>query len=167
MPRNTTGGSSHKARSNSEGNITKKNRQLLEDYIDDITKEGKCDGVYVAKVVKKLGDGRINIAYFEGDRLMSVQATIKGSLRGRGKSQAFIDGGSIVLAANTGLVGSMAFEVIAVIPPTGDPTRKKFEDAVTLDKFNTITVPGAPAEGGFEFEHVEENDDDDIEVDNI
>ncbi len=166
MPRNTTGGSGHKARSNSEGNITKKNRQMIENYIEDITKEGKCDGVHVAKVVKKLGDGRVNIAYFEGDRLMTVQAMIKGSLRGRGKSQAFIDGGSFVLAADTGLVGSMAFEIIAVLPPSGDPTRKKLEDAYPLDKFVSVATVGGPATGDIEFEYTKEEDDD-IEVDDI
>lgn len=165
MPRNTTGGSSHKARSNSEGNITKKNRQLIENYIDDISKEGKCDDVYVAKVVKKLGDGRVTIAYFEGDRLMTVQASIKGSLRGRGKSQAFIDGGSFVLAAHTGLMGSMAYEIMAVVPPAGDLVRKRFESVIPLDKFSSVASSGEATDGGFEFEHVKEEED--VDVDDI
>jgi hypothetical protein len=166
MPRNTTGGSGHKARANSEGNTTKKNRQLLEAYIDDISKEGHCEDVYVSRVTKKLGDGRVDVTYFIGDRAYNVQSCIKGSLRGRGKSQAFVDVGSIVLVASTGLVGSMAYEIIAVLPPLGNPTRKKFEGVVSLEKLLTgVPLNGIP-ETSFEFD-AEAGDDDGVDVDDI
>jgi hypothetical protein len=164
MPRNTTGGSGHKARSNSEGNTTKKNRQMLESYIDDITNDGFCEDVHVSRVTKKLGDGRVDATYFEGDRVFNIQATIKGAFRGRGKSQAFVDIGSIVLVASTGLVGSMAYEVIAVVPALGNPIRKKFESVVSLERLiSGVAVNGIP-ETGFEFDH---DSDEGVDVDDI
>lgn len=115
MPRNTTGGSGHKARANAEGNATKKNRQLIENFIDDMTKEGKCEGVFVSKVLKKLGDGRMEVSYMDGERAVNIPAPIKGSLRGRGKSQVYIDVGSVVLVSKTGLAGAMSHEIIGVV----------------------------------------------------
>lgn len=162
MPRNTTGGSGHKSRANSEGNVTKKNRELLEAYLDDIETDGKCEDVYAAKVTKKLGDGRIEVTYMEGDRGYTVQAVIKGSMRGKGKSQAFVDIGSIVLISNTGLVGALAYEVIAVIPPKGTPLRSRFDELVK----NVLPETKEETGGGFEFDN-EEDDDKDVEIDNI
>ncbi len=159
MPRNITGGSGHKSHSNSEGNTTRKNRELLEAYIDDMSKEGYCEDVYVSRVTKKLGDGRVEATYFVGDKVFNVQTNIKGSLRGRGKSQAFVDVGTIVLVASTGLVGSMAYEIIAVVPPVGSPIRKKFESAVSLEKLMTgVAISGVP-ESSFEFDNSPDIDD--------
>jgi hypothetical protein len=162
MPRNTTGGSGHKSRANSEGNVTKKNRELLESYLDDIESDGKCEDVYVAKVTKKLGDGRIEATYMEGERSFTIQAVIKGSLRGRGKSQAFVDIGSLIIISDTGLVGSLAYEVIAVVPPKGTPLRSRFDEIVK----DSIPETKENTGGGFEFDH-EEDDDKDVEIDNI
>ena len=163
MPRNTTGGSGHKSRANSEGNVTKRNRELLEAYLDDIESEGVCEDVYVSKVTKKLGDGRIEVVYMEGDRGYTVQAVIKGSMRGKGKSQAFVDTGSLVLISNTGLVGALAYEVIAVIPPKGTPLRSRFDELVK----NVLPETKEETGGGFEFDNEEEEDDKDVEIDNI
>ena len=163
MPRNTTGGSGHKSRANCEGNVTKKNRELLEAYLDDIETEGVCKDVYVAKVTKKLGDGRIECTYMEGERGYTVQAVIKGSLRGKGKSQAFVDVGTLILVSNTGLIGALAYEVIAVIPQKGTPLRSRFDEIVKTSLPETKEDTG----GGLEFEHEEESDDDGVEIDNI
>ena len=130
--------------------------------MDDIESEGKCEDVYVAKVTKKLGDGRIEVTYMEGDRGYTVQAVIKGSMRGKGKSQAFVDIGSLILISNTGLVGALAYEVIAVIPPKGTPLRSRFDELVK----NVLPETKEETSGGFEFDH-EEEDDKDVEIDNI
>ena len=165
MPRNTTGGSGHKSRANSEGNVTKKNRELLEAYLDDIEAEGKCEDVYVAKVVKKLGDGRVEVSYMEGERGYTVQAVIKGSLRGKGKSQAFVDVGTLTLVSKTGLVGALAYEIIAVIPPVGTPLRSRFDEIVKVSIPETKDATG----GGFEFQEEEPVGEGEglIDVDNI
>ncbi len=154
MPRNTTGGSGHKSRANSEGNVTKKNRGLIEAYLDDIEKDGECEDVFIGKVIKKLGDGRVELNYSNGGKMLSAQAVIKGSLRGRGKSQAFIDSGTIVMFSYTGLVGSLAYEIMAVVPAIGTPLRKRFDDVVTLEFISTNAESG----GGFEFDNIEEED---------
>jgi hypothetical protein len=115
MPRNTTGGSGHKGRANGEGNTAKKNRGLVEDYLEDIRSEGQCEDVYLARVIRRMGDGRMEVFYAIGDRGCTASAPIKGALRGRGKAQAHIDIGSAVLVQSTGLKGSLAFEIIAVL----------------------------------------------------
>lgn len=164
MPRNTTGGSGHKARANAEGNIVKRNRQLVDNFMDDITKEGKCDGVFVSRVTRKLGDGRMEVLYMDGGREVSVPAPIKGSLRGRGKSQAFIEVGTIVLVAETGLTGAMSHEIIGVVTASQLASMKRI---MTLD---TRIIDGAakPGETGeFEFGAAGDDDDADVEVDNI
>ncbi len=163
MPRNTTGGSGHKARANCEGNITKKNRQLIENFMDDMTKEGKCEGVFVSRVTKKLGDGRMEVSYMDKERLVTVPAPIKGSMRGRGKSQAYVDNGSIVLVSNTGLVGAMSHEIIGVVTPAQLVQMKKIMTLDTRIIDNTKTV-----EQSGEFEFGEESDDEEgVEIDNI
>lgn len=165
MPRNITGGSGHKARANSEGNITKKNRQLIENFIEDVTVEGKCDGVFVSKVIRRLGDGRMEVSYMDNDRLITVSAPIKGSLRGRGKSQAFVDIGSFVLVTDTGLEGSRSHEIIGVVTPAQLAQMKKI---MTLD---TRIIDNAKSEdhsGEVLFEEADEEDTDgSVEIDNI
>ena len=151
MPKNTTGGSGHKSRANSEGNTAKKNRQLIENYIADITKDGKCEDVFVGKVTKKLGDGRMEVLY----NRESVIAPIKGSLRGRGKSQAFIDVGTAILIAKTGLVGALSHEIIGVLNRAQVAQIAKI---IELDP--RISAALADEDGaGFAFDHEVDVDD--------
>lgn len=163
MPRNTTGGSGHKARANCEGNITKKNRQLIENFMDDMTKDGKCEGVFVSRVTKKLGDGRMEVSYMDNERLVTIPAPIKGSLRGRGKSQAYIDNGTIVLVSNTGLTGAMSHEIIGVVTPAQLVQMKKI---MTLDTRIIDNSTSVEITGGIEFGE-DSDDDEGVEIDNI
>jgi hypothetical protein len=88
---------------------------MVETYLDDIRSEGKCEDVYLGRIIKRMGEGRMEVLYTVGDRGCVASAPIKGSLRGRGKAQAHMDTGSVVLMASTGLSGSLAFEIIAVM----------------------------------------------------
>jgi hypothetical protein len=167
MPRNTTGGSGHKGRANGEGNTAKKNRIFVENFISDMRTEGKCDGVFVGRVLAKMGDGRMNVFFLDGDRPTTLIAPIKGSLRGRGKSQAHIDTGTVVLLVETGLSGALSHEIVAVVQPDVVPILGKAMtlDARILAKDVTDTKELAhkiEEQGGFVFDG--EVDDDDIDA---
>ena len=163
MPRNTTGGSKHKSRANGEGNTARKNRTLIEKFIYDMTHDGSCEGIHVARVMRRVGDGRMEVMYHEDEMFHTIIAPIKGSLRGRGKSQAHIDTGSVILVSDTGMTSGIIHEIVAVF------------NAVQLATL-VSAIPGlhpkiiegdgqAPIDRGFEF--AEEESDGDVDIDKV
>jgi len=127
MPRNTTGGSGHRSQANKESNASKKNNGVINDYISDISTEGRCDGVYVGRVIGKLGDGRFQVFYLDKTESPVFRPIIvRGAFTGRGKRDCFLDIGSIVLVAETGLAGGMSHTILA-----------QFDDA-QVSKLNKI-----------------------------
>jgi hypothetical protein len=168
MPRNLTGGSGHKGRANGEGNTAKKNRIFVENFISDMKTEGKCEGVFVGRVLSKMGEGRMQVFFLVGDRPVTIIAPIKGSLRGRGKSQAHIDTGSLVLLSDTGLSGALSHEIVAVVQPDVVPTLSKAMtlDARLLAKEVTDTKElekKLEDQGGFVFDGEDDISEDDID----
>lgn len=115
MPRNTTGGSGHKSQKNSEGNKARNNRLKGDALLDDIVEEASTAGVLIGKVTRRLGCGRMEIAYFNnnGEAFM-LQAPLKGGMRGKGKKSVWVDIGSLVLVAETDL-GGKTHEIFAVM----------------------------------------------------
>jgi hypothetical protein len=158
MPKNTTGGK-HKGRKNGEGNTAKKNRLLIEAFISDIRSEGECDQIHVARVVQRAGNGRMGVFWVDEKKVArTANVPIKGSLRGRGKSQARIEIGSVVIMNETGLGGSHAFEIIAVMT---DEQVSLIKDEMDLDPRilakNVVDTAellvGVVPEAGFEFDY--------------
>jgi hypothetical protein len=136
MPRNTTGGSGHKAQRNSEGSKARHNRELVDDLLDDYRKGEKTDGVFVGRILRRMGNGRMEVFYMQPvvdtdpeERLMydpekakaahvrmvSVQQIMpmRGGLRGKGKGTVWVDIDSLVMIAETGLAGT-THEIVAV-----------------------------------------------------
>ncbi len=136
MPRNTTGGSGHKAQRNSEGSKARHNREFIDDLLDDYRKGEKTDGVYVGRVTRRMGCGRMEVFYIkqvvekvDEDSLafdapvkkapkirnVDVQQIIpmRGGLRGKAKKTVWVDIDSLVMIAETGLSGA-THEIIAV-----------------------------------------------------
>lgn len=157
MPKNTTGGK-HKGRKNGEGNTARKNRLLIEAFISDIRSEGKCDQIHVARVVQRAGNGRMGVLWVDDKKTARMaNVPIKGSLRGRGKSQARIEIGSIVIMNETGLGGSRVFEIIAVMT---DEQVSLIKDEMDLDSrilAKNVDIAelldGVVPEAGFEFDY--------------
>lgn len=175
MPKNTTGGK-HKGRKNGEGNTAKKNRTLVEAFISDIRSEGDCEQVYVGRVTQRLGDGRMSV-FFMNDEIdrknvpTVINAPIKGALRGKkGKAQARIEVGSIVMINNTGLGGSHAYEIIAVM--TNEQV-EMLRDEMDLDPrilakdiVDTDALKKESVGIDFEFDYAKKQDED-INIDEI
>lgn len=133
MPRNTTGGSGHRAQRNSEGSKARHNRELVDDLLDDIKNNEKLDGVNVARVLRRMGNGRMEVFYIrqvvDNDsedalamvgsarkiRNEAVQQIIpmRGGLRGKGKGTVWVDIDALVMIAETGLAGT-THEIVSV-----------------------------------------------------
>lgn len=137
MPRNTTGGSGHKAQRNSEGSKARHNREFIDDLLDDYRKGEDTKGVYVGRVLRRMGNGRMEVFYIrevvdEEDesglamdsapvrkiRKQDVQQIIpmRGGLRGKAKKTVWVDIDSLVMIADTGLSGA-THEIVAVFSP--------------------------------------------------
>jgi hypothetical protein len=88
--------------------------------MEDLHYDGKVDGVYIGRVTRKFGNGRVEVFYVamekentfdnmgnevekEVPRSYEKQAIIKGSFRGRGKHSVWIEAGGIVLVSDTGV----------------------------------------------------------------
>ena len=109
MPRNTAGGSGHKAQRNSEGSKARNNRTLVDAYLEDLRDKVSTKGVSVGRVLKRMGSGRMQV--FTNGREQIVP--MRGGLRGKGKKTVWVDIDSMVLIAETGLAG-MTHEIVAV-----------------------------------------------------
>ena len=126
MPKNTTGGSKHKSQSNSESSKARNNRTLIDDLLDDYRTGANTDGVYVGRVLRRMGSGRMEVFYirkqfneFEGEHGEEVTQIVpmRGGLRGRGKKDVWVEPGSLVVLAGTGLAQT-THEIVAVFSAT-------------------------------------------------
>lgn len=113
MPKNTQGGSKYKKGANSESSTSKKSKKLFNDLLEDLCgSEEDMQGIHFGKVVKRLGEGRMEVIYIFNERLETVRAPMKGSIRGKGKRDAWIDVGTFVVLNETGLSGCMSHEIV-------------------------------------------------------
>ena len=80
-----------------ESGCTKKNNKFIKDFLTDLREEGSVSDIHIARVMKMLGNGRVEVFYvLEDGRGISGQALIRGLFRGRGKRDAWIDVGTVV-----------------------------------------------------------------------
>jgi hypothetical protein len=170
MPRNVTGGSGHKAQRNSESSKARNNRGIVDDLLDDYRDGVNTDGVFVGRVMRRMGTGRMEVFYTytdiseeEGKRKVEVTQIMpmRGGLRGKGKKDVWIDPGCLVVIAETGLSG-VTHEIVAVFSaPQIARLRKVKPD---LDPRLFVQEAGADTEddGGIVIE-----EEDDVNVDDI
>lgn len=162
-----------------ETNVSVKNRQFVADLIYDLRKSNQVEDVYLGRVVRKLGNGRVEVFYVakeiektfdhEGNDIVKEsyksyekQATIKGSFRGKGKHSVWIDVGTPVVLLDSGL---NLFTIIAVL------SREQLQDIskeVYLDPrvLNGIVETSENPEDTVEFEEETKNLSDG-DIDNI
>ena len=182
MPRNTTGGSGHKAQRNSEGSKARHNRCFVDDLLDDIKNDEKLEDVFVARVTKRMGQGRMEVFYikeFEKDederrndkdlierRVMTQVVPMRGGLRGKAKKTVWVDLDSLVMVAETGL-GGTTHEIVAVFSPEQVARLKKLRPDMDARYFlKGADTDSAAHDAGFEFE-AGGDDGEEIDVDNI
>jgi len=171
MPRNVTGGSGHKSQRNSEGSKARANRELVNDLLDDYKNGEKTDGVHVGRILRRMGNGRMEVMYFvnrpaddtEKARTEMIQQVIpmRGGLRGKGKSTVWVDTDSIVLIAETGLAG-MTHEIMAVFLPEQVARYRRLKPDADERLFMKDMSSDAKEDVVFE-----ESEEEDVNIDNI
>ena len=175
MPRNTTGGSAHRGQRNSEGSKARHNREFIDDLLDDYKNKQDTTGVFVGRVLRRMGSGRMEVFYMvnkkadvlEKERLEAVQQVMvmRGGLRGKAKKTVWVDIDSLVMIAETGLAGT-THEIIAVFSPEQVAKyRALFPDADERLFMKNGGVAEEEEKGGVVFE--EEEEDGEFDVDNI
>lgn len=180
MPRNTTGGSGHRAQRNSEGSKARHNRCFVDDLLDDIKNDEKLEDVFVARVTKRMGSGRMEVFYVKEvekdederknakdiyeQRVITQVIPMRGGLRGKGKKSVWVDLDSLVMIADTGL-GGTTHEIVAVFSQEQVAKLKKLRPEMDARYFLKGTATDSAAQDdGFEFV---KGEDDDVDVDNI
>jgi hypothetical protein len=177
MPRNTTGGSAHRGQRNSEGSKARHNREFIDDLLDDYKNKQDTKGVYVGRVLRRMGSGRMEVLYmvkksadkFEKEREEAVQQIMpmRGGLRGKAKKTVWVDIDSLVMIAETGLAGT-THEIIAVF--SSDQVakfRNLFPDADERLFLKNGLTEAEDGGGGAGIVFEEEEEDGEFDVDNI
>lgn len=143
-------------------NASIKNRRFVQDFLSDIRADGNVENVFVGRVTHKMGNGRMEVMYSDNKMYKNTQAVIRGSFRGKARHSLWIEIGTFVAIADTGLAGSSAFEIVAVLKPDQmrDIVKELGIDDRILDPsktdMDTQFVTGHENTGGFEFADEEE-----------
>jgi len=170
MPRNTTGGSGHRAGRNSESNKTKSNNLLNDSLLDDLLNDETTDGVHVARVMRRLGSGMMECFFVVDEEIGGktrpvdklVHAPLRGGLRGRGKKDVWIDVGSVVLLANTGL-GGTPWKIMSVFNDRQIARYQELRPDADKRIFARASTDAPTEDGGVEFIA----EDEEVDVDDI
>jgi hypothetical protein len=187
MPRNTTGGSGHKAQRNSEGSKARHNREFIDDLLDDLRKGERVDDVYVGRVTRRMGCGRMEVFYIktvedkDDEETLAFEAPVKkapkirhvdvqqiipmrGGLRGKAKKTVWVDIDSLVMIAETGLSGT-THEIVAVFSADQVARYRKLKP----DADERLFLKGGPDAGDAQKDAIifEEDAEAEVDVDDI
>ena len=147
--------------------VSRKNGRFIQEFMEELKAEGNVDSIHVARVTRTMGNGRVEVYFITKNPETSEirgnleQAIIRGSFRGRSRRDVWIDMGTIVAVADSGLKGSAALEIMAVF--SAEQVREMRKDSgVDPRTFITACVETGrveatlPPEDGFEFDETEE-----------
>ena len=171
MPRNTTGGSKHKSQSNSESSKARNNRTIIDDLLDDYRDGSNTDGVFVGRVLRRMGCGRMEVFYvkkefneFEGEHGTECTQIIpmRGGLRGRGKKDVWVEPGCLVVLSETGL-GQTTHEIVAVFSAPQIARLRKLKPDMNPRFFAEEPGMSKEDEGGIVIEDYASEDEVDVE----
>jgi hypothetical protein len=164
-----------------ESRVTTKNNRFKQDFLDDLRKDGIVDGVHIARVLKMFSKSRMEVFYVKpigdkGDTRGFVgQAVTRGLLRRSGARAEPIGVDSFVALVETGLGGSASLEIVAVFSREDirDIAREFNVDPRVMAIGNTDSTQLLSSkmtlshDAGYEFDTIEEDDEEDVDVDNI
>jgi len=150
----------------------RKSDDMVSNYIYDLKHKIKgdepADEIYVARVIKTLGNARIEVVYSHDDKVFVGQAKIPGRFTGRARKSMMVSPGIFILVAKTGVIGALALEMVAIV---SREELSKIQELVPIHTNVTSAVTDTSdlqtrttaKEDGFEFEGRE----DEVDVDNI
>jgi hypothetical protein len=149
----------------------RKSDGVVSDYIYDLkqlkTGEVIDDEIYVARVIKTLGNARIEVVYSHDEKVFVGQAKIPGRFTGRAKKSMMVSPGTFILVAKTGVIGPLALEMMAIV---SREELSKIEELVPVHSNVTSVVTDTAdlqtrttaKDDGFVFEGQDE-----VDIDNI
>ena len=153
MPQKNSGATASKKAPESQS----KSSKFLQLFLTDFRRDGKVDDVYVARVLSKIGNGRVEVFYIDSTKKpQNVQCIIPGRFSGKEKRSAWISNGTVVMVSDSQIPGSARFEVVAVLTPK-DIAELQTEmtlDTRILEKVeeSELMKDSAPADSGYVFE---------------
>ena len=149
MPKNTQGGNKHKSGRNSESSTVRKNKKFFEDLLYDVRNSDSLENILFGRVIGRKGEGRMEVTYYDADKNgHTVNVPITGALRGRGKRDAFIDIGTIVVLTDIGMDSGTTHKITAVLSKSQAVQLKKEEPSLLDDRL--FLVPEGATGGGGE-----------------
>jgi hypothetical protein len=162
-----------------ETGASSKNRRFVQNFLEDLRAEGVVADVHIARIIRKMGNGRMEVFYVDNAKKTAkgavTQAKIPGKFSGRGKHSVWIDVGTFVAVADSGISGSAEFEIVAVFSP--DQMRdisKEFDvdprilavDITDATQLTSRSMQKAELTSGYEFDVIAEEDED-VDIDEI
>jgi hypothetical protein len=162
-----------------ETGASSKNRRFVQNFLDDLRAEGVVADVHIARILRKMGNGRMEVFYVDNAKKNTkgavTQAKIPGKFSGRGKHSVWIDVGTFVAVADSGISGSAEFEIVAVFTP--DQMRdisKEFSvdprilavDITDATQLTSRNMQKSEQTNGYEFDAIAENEED-VNIDEI
>ena len=139
-----------------------KSDPIVRNYIEDLRNKD-TEHVHIARCLKRLGDGRVEVVYCIGEKGIIAQVIIPGRFRGRAKHSSFVDVGSFLLIAETGVTGPTALEMIALI---SHAQLDMIKSVVEVDKRvlasetdKDAIATGKNLDDGYEFDHTVTTDE--------
>jgi len=164
-----------------ETGASSKNRRFIQNFMDDLRTEGGVDHVHIGRVTRPpLGDGRMEVFFTEkvngnDSKGRIAQAVIRGSFRGRGKHSVWVGVDSFVAIADTGVAGASEFQIVAVL--TAEQMREIARETHIDPRVLAVGVSDsakllsskmtAADDKGYDFDTIEEDDDEEVDVDGI
>lgn len=173
--------SRNKASKRGRGGAAVKNNRAISGFVDTVRSHETANNIYVGRVDRKLGNGRVEVRYAvkkrdvikdsegevledkDGYELKTGQAIIRGSFRGRSKRAVWIEVNSPVLIEDSGL-GIMEINALLTRDQLKDLAKEIFVHPQILSDQGT----SAPEGDAFEFGNESEKEDiSDNDIDNI
>ena len=156
-----------------ETGVSTKNRKFIQSFLEDSGGQDSIEDVYVARIIKKMGNGRVQVFFVDNNgKPQTVQGIIRGTFRGKAKRSVWIEDNSIVLLADSEIAGPAQFEVMAVLSADQVHDLKKVKENIDprvlavdiTDTTQLMSKNPIDIGGGFEFDapDTEEVDIDDI-----
>lgn len=160
-----------------ESGTSAKNNRFVADLLSDLRNEGNVTDIYIARVSKKLGNGRLETEYYTRNEVTNdlthhtAHAVIPGRFRGKGKHSVWIDVGSVVALGDAGVGADLVIMAVLTRQQLKEISKSMYIDERIM---NADSTRPDEAEDGYEFEDekpksklLEKEEIEDVDVDNI
>jgi hypothetical protein len=161
-----------------ESGTSMKNKRFVNDILSDLKNEEDMSDIYIARVSKKLGNGRLETEFYSKNDVTNQishhvkHAVIPGRFRGKGKHSVWIDVGTVVALGDAGVGADLIIMAVLTRQQLKEMSKSMYIDERIMNADSTKTDE---ADDGFEFEDeqkpqnklLEKEEIDDVDVDNI